>query len=369
MEDVSRKEQRWIFSPEGDFVAHTLPILAGVALAPFFWRYVGPDELPLWGYCIVVVFCDVGHVWTTLYRCYMDTAENRRRWVLYNVSPALIFAVTFAVHFWVSEAVCWTVIGYLAIFHFVRQQWGFLCLYRARAHDTSDARVDRVVHWIGAAGPILLWHADPYRRFDWFMRDDDFPVRLPEGTKPYTLALWAAALFLYGGWQCALLARGKCNVGKAVTMAYCWFTWAAGVLCPHKLLAVFFLNMFHAAPSYMVTYYVCRNKWRTEEPPGLAERFIKWSVAPGNWVWYLLFFVLIASVEEALWEALIWRDYFPDLFTFELNKFGRSFFTALLVLPQTAHYFLDAFIWRLDSNPGIALHYGLSVARPAKQLR
>eukprot|EP01065_Artemidia_motanka_P021669 TRINITY_DN25907_c0_g1_i1.p1 TRINITY_DN25907_c0_g1~~TRINITY_DN25907_c0_g1_i1.p1 ORF type:complete len:372 (+),score=119.57 TRINITY_DN25907_c0_g1_i1:78-1193(+) len=371
MEDLAKCDSRWIISAKGDFVAHTLPILAGAVLAPLFWRYVPSDELPLWGYCIVVVFCDVGHVWTTIFRCYLDSIENRRRWVLYNLGPPLVFAATFVLHYFVSEAVCWTVIGYLAIFHFVRQQWGFLCLYRARAKDVEDARVDRVVHWAGVAGPVLLWHSDPSRGFDWFMREDSLPLRLPHSAQPFILAGWAAVLCGYCVRQLQLLRQGKCNAGKSLTMSYCWFTWAMGVLFPHKLIAVFFLNMFHAAPSYMITYYVCRNRWRDEKAPGLGERFIQWAVdpAPGRWVWYLMFFVVIASVEEVLWEALVWRDYFPEAFNFDLNPLGRSFCTALLVLPQTAHYFLDAFIWKLDSNPGLAYSYGLSVHRPRKQLQ
>eukprot|EP00756_Hemistasia_phaeocysticola_P054495 Hpha_TRINITY_DN30413_c0_g1::TRINITY_DN30413_c0_g1_i1::g.168024::m.168024 len=364
MEDLGRAESKWIFSAWGDFVAHTLPILAGAVLAPVFWKYVPPEDLPLWGYCIVVVFCDVGHVWTTIFRCYLDTAENKRRWVLYNVSPPVIFALTFAVHYWVSEAVCWTLIGYLAIFHFVRQQWGFLCLYRARARDVEDARVDRFVHWMGVLGPVGLWHADPHRGFDWFMRDDPFAFKLPQSTRPWILGLWCTTLLLYSIRQFTI----QRNPGKLLTMGYCWFTWAVGVLFPHKLISVFFLNMFHAAPSYMITYYVCRHRWANATPPTWGERFVKWAVAPGRWVWYLSFFVAIALVEEAMWESLVWRDYFPEAFTFELNPLGRSFFSSLLVLPQTAHYFLDAFIWKLDSNPGLAQHYGLSPFRSPKVL-
>eukprot|EP01061_Rhynchopus_euleeides_P015554 TRINITY_DN26512_c0_g1_i1.p2 TRINITY_DN26512_c0_g1~~TRINITY_DN26512_c0_g1_i1.p2 ORF type:complete len:390 (+),score=109.23 TRINITY_DN26512_c0_g1_i1:69-1172(+) len=367
MEDVTRAESRWIFSAELDFWAHAMPIIAGCILAPFMWYRVGREELPLWGYAIVVVFCDVGHVWGTLFRCYLDTEENGRKWLLYNASPVAIFALTFFIHYAWSESAFWMLVGYTAIFHFIRQQWGFLCLYRARAKESKGRLVDRIVHAVGALAPIVAWHADTARSFDWFMRDDPFLVRLPEGCRQAALCVWLATAAAYAAYQVSLGPAGR-NLVKVGVMGCCWLTWAVGILCPHKLIAVFFLNMFHAAPSYMIVFFTARNKFRVKPPPTDAERLMIYLTRPGAWPLYIAFFVAIAVVEEVFWEAFVWRDYFPDLFTFEMNALGNSFFTALLSTPQVTHYFLDAFIWKLESNPGLSDYYGLTYTAAAKSL-
>ena len=35
---------------------------------------------------------------------------------------------------------------------------------------------------------------------------------------------------------------------------------------------------------------------------------------------------------------------------------------------QITHYFLDAFIWKIDSNPGLSDYYGLTYTTPTKAL-
>eukprot|EP01060_Flectonema_neradi_P015674 TRINITY_DN22320_c0_g1_i1.p1 TRINITY_DN22320_c0_g1~~TRINITY_DN22320_c0_g1_i1.p1 ORF type:complete len:380 (+),score=25.04 TRINITY_DN22320_c0_g1_i1:39-1142(+) len=367
MEDPTVAEKKYIFSKNMDMVAHVLPIIAGAVVAPFMWMYVDKNSMPLWGYLFIVVFCDVGHVWGTIFRCYLDTAENKRRWALYNLTPVAVFVTTFVLHYWVSVGLCWMVIGYIAIFHFIRQQWGFLCLYRARAGESTDYNIDRMAHLSGALCPILLWHSDRDRTFDWFMREDPFLVSVPAGSYPFIVACYACIFVAYyaRAYACGKIALSPM---KYLVMSFCWLTWLIGILLPHKLIAVFFLNMFHAAPSYMIVFFTARNKWSIHEPPTDAERLIKYLVKPGNWWVYLLFFVVIAVIEESLWEAFVWRDYFPNSFTFEVNHLGKSFFTSLLSLPQTTHYVLDAFIWKLSQNPGLGDYYGLTYTVPVKDL-
>ena len=298
MEDVTLANKEWIFSERLDFWAHLMPVIAGAVLAPWMWCTVGPDELPLWGYLIVVVFCDVGHVWGTIFRTYLDTAENNRRWVLYNVSPLLIFLVTFTVHYAWSEALFWTFTGYFAVFHFVRQQWGFICLYRARAGEVEGRLIDRWVHTVGALGPIVVWHADAHRNFDWFMRDDPFLLRLPPWCREMAAAVYVATVVAYVLHNALGAPAVKPSRYKLITMACCYLTWAIGILLPHKLIAVFFLNMFHAAPSYMIVYFSARNKFRVCEQPTHAEQLVARLTRPGAWPLYLAFFVAIAVAEE-----------------------------------------------------------------------
>ena len=47
-----------------------------------------------------------------------------------------------------------------------------------------DYRLDYWTLMTAALGPVLLWHATPTRRFDWFGFGEDFVVRLPESAQP-----------------------------------------------------------------------------------------------------------------------------------------------------------------------------------------
>ena len=78
--------------------------------------------------------------------------------------------------------------------------------------------------------------------------------------------------------------------------------------------------------------------------------------------WYLFVpcLVLLAIVEDALWDVLVWQDYAPRLWNQffpckmpELNEYWTSVATAVLSVPQITHYILDGYIWRFDQNPGL----------------
>ena len=63
-----------------------------------------------------------------------------------------------------------------AVFHFIKQQAGFVALYLragAEAPTAFDRRLCTAAVWAGTAGPVLYWHASLPRRFSWFM-DGDF---------------------------------------------------------------------------------------------------------------------------------------------------------------------------------------------------
>ena len=168
-----------VFSPVVDVVAFTAPIAAAVVLSIVAALTRAPhDGIPFSWYLLVVVAFDVAHVWTTLFMCYLDTAENNRRWWLYNGAPLVLWLVLVTLFHVGGEAVFWSSIGYFAIYHFAKQQYGLLALAKGRCRDFADGvatlAADRWWLFAGAWLPILSWHLDESRRFDWFNRDDLF---------------------------------------------------------------------------------------------------------------------------------------------------------------------------------------------------
>src|SRR5262245_44823430 len=145
--------------------------LGFVALAPV----IAPDgAVPTWAWIAFVLCIDVAHVWTTLFRTYLDPEELRRRRAAYVGIPVACYAAGVALHA-VSDRWFWRALAYVAVFHFVRQQVGWVAIYRARAGERKkvDRWLDDAVVYAATGWPLLVWHTSLPRSFRWFM-DGDF---------------------------------------------------------------------------------------------------------------------------------------------------------------------------------------------------
>ena len=64
-----------------------------------------------------------------------------------------------------------------------------------------DYRLDYWTLMTAALGPVLLWHATPTRRFDWFGFGEDFVVRLPESAQPLLIGAYCTVAAVWIGRQ------------------------------------------------------------------------------------------------------------------------------------------------------------------------
>jgi len=77
---------------------------------------------------------------------------------------------------------------------------------------------------------------------------------------------------------------------------------------------------------------------------------------PKNIFLFVGFLVVLAYLEEMLWDGFIWKEHnsvfpltnlLPDLTGF---KSLASLVIPLLALPQLMHYFIDGFIWKMKKD-------------------
>ncbi len=99
----------------------------------------GIVETPPWLWLLLVVGVDVAHVWSTLFRTYLDRAELARRSLLYTLAPAGCYLAG-VLAYQSSATTFWRLLAYVAAFHFVRQQRGFLALYHRAAASPPETR-------------------------------------------------------------------------------------------------------------------------------------------------------------------------------------------------------------------------------------
>lgn len=346
----------WLVSPGFDLGLIAVPLL----LSGLFLLLPPQPDVPLWAFLFLVVAFDVAHVWATLYLGPLDPEVRRRRpWLLLLPLP-VAWLIAFRLHLH-DPTLYWTVLAYVAIHHFAAQQWGFVALYRALAgqRDPVDRHLDRWATWTGALGPVLLWHADPERQMDWFKHGERFLFQLDPSLRGDILTAMAAIGGLWLARQVQHLLRGTFVPGKAAWVIATWVSWSGGLLLSsNPLLSLAAINLLHGLP-FLALVWVRLERGRPQGGRSLLDRLR----GPGRvWAFYGLL-LLLAVGEEGLWDGLHWGTYLPALTGWpkpDLPAGATSALVALLALPQTVHYYLDAWLWKLDgSNPDLHLALGL----------
>nr|HMR11080.1 hypothetical protein [Polyangiaceae bacterium] len=92
---------------------------------------ISPGALPEWGWLLCVLGVDVAHVWSTLFRTYLDRDELRQHPYRYSLIPLGVYVLG-VVAYLHGPGTFWRLLAYVAVFHFVRQQVGWVAVYRAR---------------------------------------------------------------------------------------------------------------------------------------------------------------------------------------------------------------------------------------------
>ena len=342
---------RWLFSPGVDvaiFAGSALASALIVGLAPR-WGLVG--ETPPWAWLLFVVGIDVAHVWSTLFRVYLDGAELRRRPVLYAGAPVLAYALGVAAHQLSPEAF-WRVLAYVAVWHFVRQQAGWMTLYGRRAGSSVwQLRFDAVAIYAATLGPLVWWHANLPRAFWWF-REGDFVPSLPGWVGEMALVAHGLVLVV---WLVGAVAQRALHPGKGLLLLATWVAWFGGIVLARDDFSFTVMNvMLHGVP-YLVMLFRYMRARRDEGGYGFLRAALRFGVPV-----FMGLLVALAFAEELAWDTLVWheRPMFFGRGGFELGSAALSLVVPLLALPQTTHYLLDGFVWRTRDDPSLARRLG-----------
>ncbi len=98
----------------------------------FFPEYLDIKNDPLWFFFFVIVF-DVAHVYGSLYRSYFNLTEFRAHKKLYVITPIITWIVgTLFVFYDRSGETLIYFVGFLAVYHFIKQQLGFVMIYASK---------------------------------------------------------------------------------------------------------------------------------------------------------------------------------------------------------------------------------------------
>jgi hypothetical protein len=300
-----------------------------------------------WTWVSAVLLIDVAHVWSTSFRVYFDKAELKRRFWLYLLVPLSAYGIGVALYS-EGELLFWKVLAVVAIFHFVRQQYGWVALYRRKRGEREGWTwvIDASAVYLATVYPLVFWMTRLPRNFEWFVQNDfvAIPTLVETVLFPvYVIAL--AAYFIKSVYQ--YFAIGFLNIGKDIIVATTAVCWYVGIVYFNSDYAFTVTNVIiHGVPYFALIYVYARMK---RETTGKVYKFLS-----ANWIVFLATLWALAYVEELFWHRGVWHDK-QWLFgsDWDWSRTLRTFLVPLLALPQITHYVLDGFIWRKNSNPDL----------------
>lgn len=390
-----RRDGLWLFSRRLDLIAFLGPVVASLVLvaigvplglvATEATAGAGATDTPEWAWLVCVLAVDVAHVWGNLVLVYADPVERRRRAGLYVGLPlaALVLSVALASE---GEIYFWRVLAALAVWHFVRQQIGWVRLYRAKAGEdrrsgAGGLRWGRIIDegaiYAATLAPIVWWHGHLPRPFAWLV-PGDFVAGVPAWLGEVALGIevvWLIAYVTRAGmgigrnWQFSRkrqIARAwggsggelgaaaespreespgaPVSWGKHVIVLSTALLWWLGIVAFASDYVFAVTNVLAHGVPYIVLIAMTARR-RVGAGASVPRVFRRGALV------IVALLVTLAFLEEGAWDRLVWheRGWLFPLGEVDLEAW-RWVVVPLLAWPQMTHYLLDGFIWKRRQN-------------------
>ncbi|MBX2842371.1 MAG: hypothetical protein KTR26_11415 [Flammeovirgaceae bacterium] len=346
----------WIFSRKIDLSLLFLPVWLTWVVCFSLSESVLEAKVPLWVWVVFILGIDVGHVWSTIFRTYFDKEEFKNHKSLLIFSPIIAFTIFFLIASF-SQVWFWRIMAYLALYHFIKQQFGFLALYKAKAGDFTKKLIfkDKWVIYFSMVYPVLYWHFSGNRAFSWFVEGDFLSINSGLAFETVTVITNVLYWITLLGWLIEEVINSQRQgreilKGKILWMLTTAFNWYLGIVYFNSDLAFTLTNVIaHGIPYLtLIFFYVekkktlSQNKYKVGKATVIAHIFLM-----------MVVILLLAMGEEYFWDMLLYRErsaFFEAIIPYPIREqrlfWMQAFCLALLSVPQVAHYIIDGFIWK-----------------------
>ncbi len=346
----------WLFSPKMDLLVLNLPVWLCWAICLALPVSILEQDLPMWFWVVFILGIDVSHVWSTIFRTYLDKEEFQNHRQVLIRTPILVFLILFPIAAW-STLWFWRVMAYVALHHFIKQQYGFLALYRAKfGYKPRKILADRWVIYFSMLYPVAYWHLTSQRQFNWFVNGDFFNLNAFTSFSP-TFFAWTNAIYwlVLLAWLVEeILYHRQAGLGlawgKILWLLTTATNWYLGIVYFNSDVAFSLTNVVaHGLPYMALTFYYVQRKKVV-----LNEDF---TLSGGQMLAQVMFMLgivlLLALGEEYLWDLWLNQErqaFFGTFLSYPMaaldNRWLRAGAFALLSIPQVSHYIIDGHIWR-----------------------
>lgn len=334
----------WIISKKADLLLLFGPVWLCWLIIFSLPSEVTSIDAPLWVWVVFVIGIDVSHVWSTLFRTYLDHEEFQNHRRLLTWTPLVVFTLTLLVASF-SLHLFWRILAYVAVFHFMKQQFGFMRIYKAKASDFRKQVISDnfVIYW-SMLYPVLFWHMNIDRNFSWFMAGDFVQWNIKHIGLFNTIGS-GIYLVVIGAWLIQELAFSSTRlpIGKILWVMTTATNWFLGIVWFNSDLIFTLTNVIAHGVPYLALVYFYQNKKMKLRKQWISPRFL------GH---FLLVILVLAMVEEIFWEVMVNKEFRSIFPTVEVPYVILVLATALLSVPQITHYVVDGFIWKSnEKNP------------------
>jgi hypothetical protein len=337
-------KQFWIINKTQDIIWIILPGIIPLFLLLLFPTYFQQQkDVNLIWWLLLVVFVDVAHVYSTLFR-FVWEKETRQQYKQHLILIPLISFVFGYILYQYDAFFFWRVLAYIAVFHFVRQQYGIYKLYGCSEKQNSAIIkfTENAAIYATTLYPLVYWHVHKTQSLQWFVVHDFVSLHLwAEVVARYA---YLFIIFLYIIIQLRAYQKSKFfNLPKHLFLLASAISWYAGIVwLDGDLLFTLFNVLAHGIPYMALVYHTSTKKNTIIKSKQYAVGL------------FIISILGIAYIEEALWDWFVWQEHGAAFFQqansyFNVSDTWLSFLVPLLVVPQLTHYILDGFIWRKQS--------------------
>lgn len=348
---TSRFQQPWIGKPLVDILFILLPPFACLGVIWLFPTLFQNDKgMPDAAWVVLILLVDVAHVYSTLYRTYFDPqAFSKQRGLLVGI-PFVSFVAGVLIYS-ISALWFWRILAYVAIFHFIRQQYGFMRVYsRKETTESWYAWVDKCTIYYAALYPIFYWHLKGPRNFNWFLENDLLYFSSPALLLGLTWLYYLVVAVYIVRELVAFIRTRFVNLPRLLIITGTLVSWYAGIVYYNGDMAFTLLNVVSHGIPYMALVWLFGRK--NYVASGKGNRFLRILFSGKGLLIFIGLLFLFAFVEEGLWDWAVWQEHarvfkMTWLGEIQFSSKALSFIVPLLALPQITHYILDGFIWKI----------------------
>ncbi len=347
----AKSSQPWIRSGIKDLLFILAPPFLALWIVMLFpQQFKQSNAMPVQYWVVLIIMIDVAHVYSSLYRTYFSPAEFSRHKALFIFVPVLCYLIGLALHI-LDGMLFWRVLAYLAVFHFIRQQYGFMRIYsRAQIQNKFFRLTDNVAIYTATIYPLAYWHLSPHRNFNWFV-DGDFLYGRSSQILPVLTVIYIQVILAYILKEIFISLKTRSfNIPKNLIMLGTYLSWYFGIVYYNGDMAFTTLNVIsHGIPYMGLVWFAEKKRYQSQKTR--ASKLLKLTFSKYGICCFLGLMIVFAYLEEGLWDGLVWREH-PSVFRFfqHLPNISSPVLLAVLVpllsLPQSTHYVLDGFIWR-----------------------
>lgn len=304
-----------------------------------------PNSINSFWWLVLVVFLDVGHVWSTLFRTYLHKNASLEFKKEMLIIPILAWAIGVVVY-GIGSSVFWTMMAYLALFHFIKQQIGILKIYLRNKNGFWLRDFDICVLYVFILTPVLHWHMNA-KKFHWFVVDDFFSFKLPGAENIiWFFYFFIAVLFIVK----EIAFRAQTNLYKTFHIISTALVWLVGIVLYNNDWSFTLTNIIHHAVPYLALIWITTLVGKYQAVCASVQKIFD-KLWFKRLLFYLCFLFIVAAIEEFLWDSFLWHEHaalFGEFFRVDLNSEQLNLLIPLLAVPQITHYVLDGIIWRRE---------------------